>query len=62
MMFKQVIFGAIVKQYFCNSLKNHVAWKQNRTTSKIFGKINKTVGKLNTTKQRPLQRNDMAAI
>ena len=33
-----------------------------RTTSQIIENINKTVGKLNTTKQRPLQGNGMAAI
>ena len=33
-----------------------------RTTSQIIENINKTVGISNTTKQRPLQGNVMAAI
>ena len=33
-----------------------------KTTSQIIENIIKTVGKLNTTKQRPLQGNSMAAI
>ena len=35
---------------------------RDKTTSQIIENINKTVGKLNTTKQRPLQGNGMATI
>ena len=35
---------------------------EDRTTSQIIENINKTVGISNTTKQRPLQGNVMAAI
>ena len=35
---------------------------RNRTTNQIIENINKTVGILNTTKQRPLQGNGMTAI
>ena len=35
---------------------------RDRTTNQIIENINKTVGILNTTKQRPLQENGMAAI
>ena len=35
---------------------------RDRATNQIIKNINKTVDKLNTTKQRPIQGNGMAAI